>query len=226
MGDGGLRASRHNSGVTLVELLIVLAVAGSLIGITSFSVRSWAENQRAKDAARSVADAFMLARGEAMRTGENHIVVFRQGQAPAAADIVIARDDRPSNSNCVFGLDDVVHDFDFGQGVNFGTTNTLANGRVAPNDFGVAAGSVPGGTSFSTAARNPLVSSWAIYFEPDGIPRLYTTDGFTCTGRGLPGQGGGGIYVTNGERDYAVVLMPLGTSRVLTWNPGTNAWES
>lgn len=221
-----IERSRRNAGVTLIELMIVLAIAGALMGITTFNMRAWADNQRAKDAARAVADAFMLARGEALRTGQNHIVVFGQGLAPADTDVVIAADDRPSNSNCSFALGDIVHRKTFGQGVNFGTTATLSNGLPAPNDNGIAAGGVPGGTSFSTAAKNPLISSMAIYFEPDGIPRIFTTDGFTCTARGLPGEGGGGIYVTNGERDFAIVLMPLGTARVVSWNRGTGAWES
>lgn len=211
--------------MTLVELLIVLAVAGSLIGVSSFSIRAWATNQRAKDAARAVADSFMLARGEAMRTGQNHIVVFRQGLANADSDIIVATDDRPASSTCTFDAIDIVHRIDFGAGVGFGTTATLSNGAQAPNDSGIAVGSVATGTSFTTAARNPLVPADWIYFEPDGIPRLFTTDGVTCTARGLPGEGGGGVYVTNGDRDYAVVLQPLGTARVMAWNQATGAWE-
>ena len=34
---------------------------------------------------------------------------------------------------------------------------------------------------------------------------------------GVVGTGGGAIYVTNGVRDYAVVLGALGTTRVHLW---------
>ena len=38
------------------------------------------------------------------------------------------------------------------------------------------------------------------------------------------GEGGGAWYVTNGRRDYAVVLTPLGAVRVHLWT-GSN-WSS
>ena len=40
-----------------------------------------------------------------------------------------------------------------------------------------------------------------------------------------PGQGGGAIYVTNGRRDYAVVLSPLGAVRLHAWNVGSGNWQ-
>ena len=33
------------------------------------------------------------------------------------------------------------------------------------------------------------------------------------------GSGGGALYVTNGRREYGVVLTPLGGVRVHIWNP-------
>jgi hypothetical protein len=40
------------------------------------------------------------------------------------------------------------------------------------------------------------------------------------------GDGGGAVYLTNGQRDYAVVLSPLGAVRVHAWNVGAGAWTN
>ena len=37
--------------------------------------------------------------------------------------------------------------------------------------------------------------------------------------------GGGGIYLTTGNRDFAAVLSPLGTVRVHMWNAATGSWK-
>jgi hypothetical protein len=43
---------------------------------------------------------------------------------------------------------------------------------------------------------------------------------------GTTGTGAGAIYVTNGDRDYSVVLNPLGTSTVERWDPAEARWEN
>lgn len=219
------RSSRWERGFTLVELMIVLAIVTVLIGVSAVGVTKWMENSRVKSAARAVGDAFMVARAEAMRTGENHIVVLGVGSlANADADVVVAVDDAPASATCSFATSDILHRAHFEQGVGWGTTASLAANTAAPNDEGVATGNVSSGSSFTTAARDPSFPASWVSFQPDGIPRLFTTDGTSCTAVGLPGEGGGGIYVTNGVRDYAVVLAPLGTIRVMPWNPGVGSW--
>ena len=42
---------------------------------------------------------------------------------------------------------------------------------------------------------------------------------------GQLGSGNGAAYVTNGERDYAVVLNPLGGVRVHVWDRQAGAWQ-
>ena len=69
-----------------------------------------------------------------------------------------------------------------------------------------------------------VVADRRVVFEPDGIPRVFTTNGTSCTELGPRGEGGGGIYVTNGRRDYAIVLSPLGTARAVGWNPSSASW--
>ena len=73
----------------------------------------------------------------------------------------------------------------------------------------------------------PGVATPASYvlFRSDGLPRLFAP-GANCASVGASGGGGGAIYVTNGSRDYAIVLQPLGTARVHRWDLKAGAWTT
>jgi prepilin-type N-terminal cleavage/methylation domain-containing protein len=216
---------RNQAGLTLIELVVVLAVISALIATATLGISGWAQNQRLKTSARAVSDAFMLGRAEAIRSGNSHLVVFGLGELNNTyADIVIVNDDRPDLADCSIASSEIVHRVNLEKGVTWGTTASLAGTTVAPSDQGLAVGNTQFGSSFTTAALDPNTpASWVI-FQPDGVPLLFSTNGSDCTQIGLRGEGGGGIYVTNGRRDYAIVLTPLGTSRVLGWNPSSNNW--
>jgi hypothetical protein len=172
-----------------------------------------------------VSDAFMLGRTEAIRTGNSHLVVFGLGALTNAdADIVIVDDDRPDIANCSIASSEIVHRVNLERDVTWGTTASLAGTTVAPDDQGLAVGNTQHGSSFTTAALDPNTPASWVLFQPDGIPLLFTTNGSSCSQMGLRGEGGGGIYVTNSRRDYAIVVTPLGTSRVLAWNPSSGNW--
>ncbi len=216
---------RDQAGMSLIELVIVLALVSVMIAAATFGIAEWAKDQRIKASARAVSDAFMLGRTEAIRTGSSHLVVFGLGVLTNAdADIVIVDDDRPDIADCSIASSEIVHRVNLEQGVTWGTTGSLAGTTVAPDDSGLAVGNTQNGSSLTTAALDPNTPASWVVFQPDGIPRLFTTNGSSCTEMGLRGQGGGGIYVTNGRRDYAIVLTPLGTSRVVLWNINSNAW--
>ena len=42
---------------------------------------------------------------------------------------------------------------------------------------------------------------------------------------GAIGTGAGAVYLTNGARDYAIVLSPLGGVRVSAWDGSLNQWR-
>jgi Tfp pilus assembly protein FimT len=216
---------RNEAGLSLIELVVVLVVVSAMVATATVGISEWARDQRIKASARAVSDAFMLARAEAIRTGSSHLVVFGQGALTNAdADIVIVNDDRPDLADCSIATSEIVHRDALERGVTWGTTATLAGTTIAPGDQGLAVGNTQNGSSFTTAALDPNTPASWVVFQPDGVPLLFSTNGSSCTQLGIRGEGGGAIYVTNGRRDYAIVLAPLGTSRVLGWNPSSDSW--
>jgi len=212
--------------MTLLEIMIVVIVIGIFTAVAVPAFDGIRSDQRAKAAARSVADAFLLARAEAIRSGNTHLVVFQQALG-APAPITVVDDGTPDTANCTIDGGEVRHSIPAEADVFWGTTATIANGNAAPDDLGAAPAEVATGSSFTDATRNPSNPATWVLFQPDGMPRLFTPDGGgNCTAVGLAGQGGGAIYLTNTRRDYAVVLSHLGTARVHLWNPAGGAWRN
>ena len=93
-----------SDGFTLIEVMVSVGIVGVLALVMGVNMRDSLGEMRAKGAVRRVADLLMLARTEAIRTGDNHIVfLFRDAQdnpinvpagGPAAAILV-----RDANGN-------------------------------------------------------------------------------------------------------------------------------
>ena len=43
---------------------------------------------------------------------------------------------------------------------------------------------------------------------------------------GQLGSGNGGVYLTNGSRDFGIVLNAMGNVRIHAWNSGAGQWQS
>lgn len=217
---------RLRSGVTIIELVVVVVVIGLMAVVAVPMFGGFFTDQRVKGAARSVADSLLLARAEAIRTGNTHLVIFQQA-LDATEPIVVVNDGAPDVADCTIAAGEVRHSVSAVEDVLWGTTTTLANGTAAPDDPGAAPAAVAAGSSFTDATRSPANPATWVLFQPDGVPRLFTPDtgGGSCDEIGLVGQGGGGIYLTNTRRDYAVVLSHLGTTRVHLWNPSSGGWR-
>jgi type II secretory pathway pseudopilin PulG len=220
---------------------VVVAIIGVLAVVARPQLRRTFENQRGKAAVRSVADAFQLARSESIRTGNNVLLVMIDATGasnPTPTElstvnsvditdpIVIVNDGPSSTANCRIDAAEILHRFPAHQGVDWGTTSTLAGTTPAPFDTGSGAANLATGSSFTDAsgsASNP--ASWVL-FQPDGLPRLFTPQsGGGCSAIGQPALGGGAIYLTTGNRDFAAVMSPLGTARAHIWNQVTGSWK-
>ena len=63
-------------------------------------------------------------------------------------------------------------------------------------------------------------------FQPNGIPVTFVGAVGGCGAIGITGTGGGALYLTNGKRDYGVVLSSLGGARVHAWDVTAGGWTS
>jgi prepilin-type N-terminal cleavage/methylation domain-containing protein len=216
----------RNAGFTLIEIMIVVVILGIMTGIVVTVLTRGAADQRAKAAARSVADLLMLARTEAVRTGVTHLVFFQQDIDDAAlvnsfGDPVAAVLIRDADGD---GIPDAG---EYRASVPFDRTSSLAWGGAfatgaAPNDNpdGVFPAVDPDFSCCTFTDPDGEEARW-VAFLPDGMPRGFKKGPFSTSPLG---EGGGAVYMTSGQRDYAVVLAPLGGVRVHTWRNA--AWTN
>lgn len=219
---GGRDRERH--GFTLIEIVVSMAVLAIVAALAVPTMGRWAQNQRLAGSAGAVDDAISYARGEAVRTGNIQLLFVGQDTAGNAlvdengrtVDLLVVDDGRPgsANQNCQIDAGEASLGVTLERDVSFGVG--IAGGPV-PTDAGAA--SVTGGTTFLDAGGN--AASW-ILFRPEGPPVRFSAD---CTTTAL-GTGGGGIYLTNGTRDKAVLVSPLGTTRIHSLGGSGESWTS
>ena len=203
------------AGFTLIELSVILALIGILVVLAASAMTSWSDNQRLASSVREVASAFSYARGEAIRTGNIHLVMVEsEADGTALASPVVVLDDGPpgtAGQNCKIDAGEDAVAFSLERGVSFGVSEATAK---VPTDVGPGA---LGTSTFEDAGGN--AASWVL-LRPEGVPLAFSSDCST----GPTGTGGGGIYLTNGTRDVAVLLTPLGATRTHSWNVANAAW--
>lgn len=223
------RKSHRRTGLTMIEIMVVVAIIGVLTALAAPQLQQFLANQRVKGAARSAADALLLARTEAIRTGNPHVVFFSPG-TPAATDpggtslgddpvtdgtipVAVLNDGTLAAPNCRIDPGEPIERIAGALGVAWGSA--LSGGTRAPGDD--TTGDPLDGVSFQDPSGNE--ATWVL-FRPDGVPVAFDN---ACT-TGTLGSGNGAVYVTNGRRDYAVVLTALGGVRVHAWEAGAGQW--
>jgi len=225
--------SRRESGVTLVELMTVVGVAAVLLAIAVPNTIRWQRDQRLKGAAHDVADLLVLARAEAARTGNREVVIYgpsgTQDTANAAitgpngvVPFLVFDDGVAATSNCKVDAGEAKEVVEAVRDVRWGVALATAAAPGDPNAGSFTAPQNRGGTTLSPA--NAAVP-W-LMFRPDGVPVRFQGASSACGTIGATALGGAGFYLTNGSRDYAVVLSPMGGVRVWVWDAMAGAWKS
>lgn len=223
------RQDRARAGLTLIELVVAASIASILVAVTTIAFRQWQQNQSLNTTARAIADALVYARTEAIRTGNVHIVYLAVGPATdiggnplvdsAGTPVpLLVLNDGPTGSpgqNCLIDVGERTVTIPMVPGLAWGFS--VSGGVKAPLDS-----SAPGnasGSSFQTPAGNPHNG---VAFGADGVPLAFDVG---CN-FGAFGSGNGGVYLTNGSRDYAVVQQPLGGLRMHGWEASAGAWKN
>lgn len=219
----------RRAGFTLIEIAVVIAIIGGLSLLAVALMGDSLGEARAKGGVRSMADLMLLARAEAIRTSDNHVVFFgddAQGNAltgpggnPAAALLIRDAD----GDGKVDGGEKVAAVSQDRTGtLSWGSSFAAAGNDAAPDDNPDA--TFPASPAEFTCCTflepDAQPARWVV-FLPDGLPRSFEIDPMEI---GDIGSGGGAVYVTSGKRDYAVVLAPLGGVRVHAWARGAGAW--
>ena len=220
-----------SGGFTIVELMIAVAIVGIVAAMALPGWRGFQVNQRLRDVTRAGANMMQTARSQAIATGNNHIVYLATGvgtdvcgnpmvdpQGNAVPMLIL--DDGPPGpgSNCCIDAGErVLTEPVFTRpgvmdNVNWGST--FAAGQT-PLDGG--GGDYTTGSTFTDGNGNQ--TRW-VMFRPDGVPVGFTA---ACVS-GQIGSGAGGVYVTNADRDYAIVVTPLGGAHVNGFERGMGNW--
>ena len=203
--------------------MVAVGIVGVLTLLAGFEYTRWQDAEMVKSAARKVESAFSHARSEAIRTGNNHIVFVLTDIAGSTltngsgdpVPIIVLDDGRPGSTgqNCLMNSGEPTRIFTLEDGVGFGPTDATVKSSI---DDGLTA--FGGASTFAQTGGG--AATWVL-FQPDGTPR--SVNG-ACS-LGALGSGGGGIYLSNPERDAAVILTPLGATRLFSWNGASAAWN-
>ena len=195
----------------------------------------WPTLERLMHEARSLADLLLLARGEAIRTGNQYVLFFgNPGNTdpsgnPVEKDgtwvpVLLINDGPPVGSDCQIGAGEAFEAIapidGMSWGVSYADTAVSTDSGAAPFD----PGGPPDWDGATFADPSHAKVNWLL-FRPDGIPVAFSGAAGSCGTIGGVGSGGGAFYVTNGERDFAVVLSPLGGVRLHVWNRAAGAWS-
>lgn len=216
-----MQTFRTQSGFTLFELMIVVAILGFVAALAAPSFVRYQLREETRAAAERVASSIRNARDRSIREGRQWFVVFNSPNSVTPG--AVARVIQDMDNNFAETPGDIAQDVVFEQPrpqvtpYGLGAMTPFAGGpRVNSDTQPGTLGTVADGAGFPfdiVSGRN------AVGFTTRGIPvSLATPQNW--------GSGAGGFYVTeNDMMVYAVDVGPLGEVKVRSFNAATNQWN-
>ncbi len=225
---------RRQAAFTMFELMMVLAIIAIVAALGATSWREMQQNNKTKFMARQIAGAVELARSHAIQEEAFYGVYVSLG---AGRNQDLCGNVLPANQPVTVFLDNVTQNCCIDAGeiqVNFPTDANVATSLAwgatwaaapVPTDQGATPANLAQGTTFPfiSAGTAPM-----LLIRPDGVP---VQPDAVCNA-GNVGTGTGGFYLTTGTtapadaRDYAVVISPLGATRIHSFERGTATWTN
>lgn len=176
---------KRESGFSLMELVVVMAVLATLAAIAIPAFAGWLPNFRLKNAARDVASNLQLARLTAVKKNVTCPIAFNQIIGGDLFDYIIFED---ANGN-----------------LEYDTGETIVTQVLWDNYGNVLFDSAQGGGDGVTFWDNALGCP-AIAFLPNGLP---------ADGSPLEPSAGGTVFLKNTKnKSSSVVLSPVGNVTV------------
>lgn len=146
----------YESGLTLVELLIAIAILGILTAVSISNFTSWLEANRINAEAQKVYFDLMLAKTSAVKNNNNVIVAF-----DSSSNTYQIHDD--SNSDGVEDAGETIKSVALENGMGFGFNPSLldVDGNVLSSAI-----SLEGGSTVTFTPRGEASSSGGVYVIP------------------------------------------------------------
>lgn len=216
------------AGYTIAEIAITLAILAIAMVIAIPSLNRATANGELRDTAGALDKGLVVARGEAIRTGDVHLFfVFEDAEGNPLEDrngdpvpVLIVNDGAPGSpdQNCRIDAGErtiAIGNEEMKKAAMIGEVPTEMG--APPQDLGM--GDPTGnGSTFADPAGNDV--TW-VMFRPEGMPMAFDAN---CN-LGAAGSGAGTIYMHNEDRAYAIMLSPMGTTKVMGFNHASGEWE-
>lgn len=220
---------KPQAGFTLIELLVVIGVMSILLAIGSGVMSRQFRNWNLRNTANKVLEDLRTAQTEAIKRGDYEARAASGGQRFIQQNVFVVFNTAAGSYQAVLWQDDDGDgSSDATDGNNYpdaaDTYQTLFSNALGA---GFSFNSGPATTSACTgsSAINP-VGSASITFNTAGYPPCNGSPCIRFDGHGNlanVGAAGGNIYITNGQRTYAVNSLRPGFFR-MCWTEGSG-WQ-
>jgi type IV fimbrial biogenesis protein FimT len=200
-----------NKGVSMIELMIVMAVISILAGLAVPAVIDWMPNYRLKSAARDLYSNIQKARMLAIKTNKEHAIFFD----PANKRYQLLGDPGPDSA---WGTGDDTND-------RPGPDEIYGNGDDIPEQPPAFLTNYGSGIDFGHGSATTNATQGGGAFEADDVS--YTNNIVVLNPTGMLGSLGGYVYLSNNINNCYAVGTPttVGTIVLKKWNDPINDWK-